>query len=326
MSGPEGHSNLPVDFDWVPERGPSVSKWHIPRALKRLLPSFVINTLQDFKRRALARDFPRNEEFEQSPDEAHASASMSIVVPIHDAPIFTRRCLSSLEKYASEAEIILLDDASKLNETLDVIRHFSSRNGWKVIRNEKSAGHSAACGAGAKLATRPYLCLLNSDSVATPWCWKLLKEVFERDQEIGVTAPSTSHGGTPQTLSLACEIRFHLNDNQICAFAHRLLTETQEPVVVDMPWVSGFAFFIRRELWQDLGGFDPNLPDYGNEVELCKRIKDKGQRIVWVRNSYIHHFGQQSYQSRVGLEGIHARIRAAVAYIESKASSKSTVA
>src|SRR5579863_565870 len=311
MLGPEDHPKLPADFDWAPERVPSASKWHIPRAIKRFLPSFVMDTLHDFKRRALARDFPGDRQFEQSPEETHASASMSIVVPIHDAPIFTRRCLASLEKYASESEIILVDDASKLTETLEVIRHFSSRNGWRVIRNEKSTGHSMACGAGAKLATRPYLCLLNSDSVATPWCWKLLKEAFERDQEIGVTAPSTSHGGTPQTLSLACEIRFHLNDNQICAFAHRLLTQTQEPVVVDMPWVSGFAFFIRRELWQDLGGFDPNLPDYGNEVELCKRIKVKGRRIVWVRNSYIHHFGQQSYQSRVGLEGIHARIRAA---------------
>ena len=325
MRDAEDHGQFPVNLDWVPERAPSASKWRIPRFLKQVFPSFIMDALHDLKRRALARDFPGDREFEQSPDEAHASASMSIVVPIHDAPLFTRRCLTSLEKYAPESEVILVDDASALSETLDVIQEFSSRNGWKVLHNEKPTGHSAACGAGATFATRPYLCLLNSDIVATPWCWKLLKEPFERDKEIGVTAPSTSHGGTPQTLSLACEIRFHLNDNQICAFANRVLTETSEPLVVDMPWVSGFAFFIRRELWQDLGGFDPNLPDYGNEIELCKRIKDKGHRIVWVRNSYIHHFGQQSYQNRVGFEGIHARIRAARAYIESKTSSKTTV-
>ena len=42
------------------------------------------------------------------------------------------RCLASLEKYAPESEIILVDDASGLAETLQAILHFSARNGWKV--------------------------------------------------------------------------------------------------------------------------------------------------------------------------------------------------
>src|SRR5208283_4438084 len=167
----------------------------------------------------------------------------------------------------------LVDDASSLGETLDVIWAFSRRNGWKVIRHEKPLGHSASCGAGAALATQPYLCLLNSDTVATPWCWRQLKEVFENREEIGVAGPSTSHCGTPQVLTVARNLRAYWNDNQICGFAHRLLKNPSEPVLMDLPWVSGFAFFIRLALWQELGGFDPNLPDYGNEVELCHRVK-----------------------------------------------------
>lgn len=58
----------------------------------------------------------------------------------------------------------------------------------------------------------------------------------------------------------------------------------------------GFALFIRRSLWEQAGGFDQRLPDYGNEMELCRRIAEEGYRLVWIRNSYIHHFGQQSYR------------------------------
>jgi len=318
MPVPVGHSDRESDLNCQPEFGSSVTSWHIPRFLKRLIPQSVVTDLLDFKRRALARDFSRDTEFEQSPEDGLASASMSIVVPIHDAPAVTRRCLASLEKYAPESDIILVDDASILAETLEVIRQFGRRNVWKVVRNEKSLGQSAACRAGSNLATRQYLCLLNSDTVVTPWCWRGIKEVFEHDQTIGVAGPSTSNTGNPQSLALAEFLSPCWNNNQICAFAQRLLTQFQEPVVMDLAWVSGNAFFIRRRLWEQLDGFDQKLPDYGNEIELCGRVVEKGYRLAWVRNCYIHHFGRQSYRNTLGEEGICERIRTAKIYIAEK--------
>ena len=85
---------------------------------------------------------------------------LSVVVPVHDAPAVTRRCLASLEKYAPRAEIIIVDDGSPSGGTKDLLREFIGRNRWKLIRHETPFGHSAACEAGATLSTRPYLCLL----------------------------------------------------------------------------------------------------------------------------------------------------------------------
>ena len=270
----------------------------LPLSLKRLLPRLVTEGVREFKLtgRVLPLRLPRHKEFQQSPGDRQAGASMSIVVAIHDGPAVTRRCLASLEKYAAESEIILVDDGSRLTETLEVIQHFSIRNNWKVVRHEKSLGHSEACREGASLATRPYLCLLNSDTVVTPWCWRRAKEVFEHDEKIGVAGPSTSYSGTPQALTLATALSSYWDDNQICSFAKHLLTECREPMLMDVAWVGGFALFIRRGLWDQVGGFDQKLPDYGNEIELCSRIAERGYRLVWIRNSYIHHFGQQSYK------------------------------
>jgi hypothetical protein len=294
-------------------RWPAVSGF-----LKQLMPRSWVDGLHRIRARVLSRDLPRDAVFEQSREDALASGSMSIVVPIHDAPAITRRCLASLERYAPESEIILVDDASSLTETSAVIQEFSSRNGWKVIRHEKPLGHSEACRAGSRLSKRPYLCLLNSDTVVTPWCWNRVKQAFDHDENVGIAVPSTSCAGTLQNLTFASHLRHDWNDNQICAFAHRVLTNSPQPMVVDLPWVSGFALFIRRSLWEALGGFDQNLPDYGNEVELCERSGIRGFRNVWVRNSYIHHFGQQSYTSAVGTEEMHARSRAAELYIKNK--------
>ena len=300
----------------------NLASWHYPPFLWRILPSPVKDALRDLRMRIIApyvmRRLPRDRQFEQSVEDALASASLSIIVPVHDAPEVTKRCLMSLQKYAPKAEIILVDDASKLGDTNYILEDFSSRNGWKLIRHLEPLGHSAACGAGASLATRPYLCLLNSDTVVTPWCWRPIAQAFEDNPTIGVAGPSTSSAGTAQALPLAFLARHYLDDSQICEFASRLLTECSGSTLIDLPVVSGFGLFIRNSLWKQLGGFDRNLPDYGNEVELCRRILGIGYRAVWVRNSYIHHLGATSYNKSIGEETVRAHVRVAHEYIKQK--------
>lgn len=245
---------------------------------------------------------------------------MSIVVPIHDVPLVTRRCLESLERDATESEVILVDDGSRMAETTQLIQEFSSRSGWRVVRNEQPHGHSAACAVGARLASRQYLCLLNSDTVVTPWCWRAVQEAFDSDPLIGVAGPSTSSSGNEQTLDIAMKCRFFWNDNQICAFAERLTVAALQPLIFDLPWVSGFAFFIRRSLWEKLGGFDQHLGNYLNDVELCKRVSNSGYRAVWVRSAYIHHLGGQSYRPPKVLTAaeIESRLLPGMEYIRNR--------
>src|SRR5262249_11181001 len=151
-----------------------LADFRLPNLVKRTIPRRMLDgmyrTRKEMRRVLFSRGLPVDRVFEQPPEHRAASGSMSIIVPIHDAPLVTKRCLASLERYAAEAEVILVDDASKLPDTIGIIRGFSNRNGWKVIANAKALGHSSATAAGARLATRPYLCLLNSDTVITPWC------------------------------------------------------------------------------------------------------------------------------------------------------------
>lgn len=311
-----------VDSNPSLERLERAVSWHYPPLLWKVLPTGVKDALRELRSqilsRYLTRHLSRNKHFEQSIEDAQASASLSIIVPVHDAPEVTKRCLTSLQQFAPKAEIILVNDASRLEETNAILEDFSGRNGWTLIRHAEPLGHSTACGAGASLATRPYICLLNSDTIVTPWCWRLITLAFDGNPAVGVAGPSTSNGGDLQTLPMADISRNYLNDSQICDYARRLLTESTGPILTDTPWVAGFALFIRRSIWEQLGGFDPNIPDYGNEVELCRRVLRMGYRAVWVRNSYIHHFGGASYVKSIGIESILARARAADDYIKQK--------
>jgi len=263
--------------------------------IKKYIPEPIKEVYRRMRAKLLSIGLPRTGTFDQPEDEVEASKDISVVVPIHDSPDVTRRCLDSLEKYGANAEIILVDDGSQLQETVDLLRDYQHRNSWRVIKHNTPLGHSRSCKDGAQVPSTPYLCFLNSDTVITPWSWQGAKEVFEADPKIAVTGPSTSWAFTKQVVPEAKLCRNYWNDCQIFAFAQKYVEAHKYSAWIDLPEISGFAFFIRREVWENFGGFDKQLSDYGNETELCIRLSKAGWRLVWTQKNYIHHFGNLSY-------------------------------
>ena len=263
------------------------------------------------RRHFISFGLPRSASFVQPREEAEACRSISFVVPVHDAPEVTRRCLSSLALYARTAEVILVDDGSMEPATRHLLEEHSTSHGWRLVVHPSPLGHSRACEAGARFATRDFLCLLNSDTYVTPWGWAAIVDAFLLCDRTAVVGPSTSWATTEQRLIPAMHCRHFWTDSQIVGFAERHRKRVPSTDLVRLREISGFAFFIRRDIWEEAGGFDPSLVDYGNEAELCERLTARGWGLVWVKAAYIHHFGQQSY-SRLG-DGYIANQKARVA-------------
>ncbi|WP_444903961.1 hypothetical protein ACJJIU_01535 [Microbulbifer sp. CnH-101-E] len=49
-----------------------------------------------------------------------------------------------------------------------------------------------------------------------------------------------------------------------------------DPITLDTYWVSGAAFAISREIWNEIGGFDSNIHMYCEDVDLSWRVKAAG--------------------------------------------------
>lgn len=286
--------------------------------IRKYIPESIKEVYWRMRAKLLSIGLTRSGTFDQPRKEVEASSEISVIVAIHDSPQVIRRCLESIEKYGANAEIILVDDGSRLQETTDLIQDYEHRNGWIVIRHNEPMGHSRSCEDGSRGATKPYLCFLNSDTVITPWSWSAAKRAFETDPRIAVTGPSTSWTATKQSIRRAEYCRNYWTNNQIYAFAKKYISKQSPKSWVGLTTVGGFAFFIRRSVWEEFGGFDTKLPDYGNESELCRRLRDKGFRVIWMQNSYIHHFGKKSYGKLMTPSEITKRCLVAKAYIGRK--------
>src|SRR5689334_19469929 len=149
-------------------------------AIKEYLPSSWRRRYRNARSALLSVGLRVGEVVSQPACEREASDSVSIVVPVRDALEVTRRCLASVERFGPLCEVIVVDDASGPG-TRSLIDEFASRNKWIVVRHVASVGHSRACESGAERARRPCLCLLNSDTIVTPWSWAAIKDAFEAD-------------------------------------------------------------------------------------------------------------------------------------------------
>lgn len=56
-------------------------------------------------------------------------------------------------------------------------------------------------------------------------------------------------------------------------------------------WVSGAVFMIRTDLYKDVKGFDENFFLYKEEEDLCKRIREKGEKILYDPTVTVMHYG-----------------------------------
>jgi GT2 family glycosyltransferase len=188
-------------------------------------------------------------------------------------------------------EVVLIDDGSTEQQTIDVIEDYVKKNNWKMIRNEKSIGHSKSCELGVKNTQYENMFLINSDVVLTKNSLNLMTEALNGDEKIAIVGPTTSSTSGIQQNAEAFKNRFAWSVDQMEKFAEKIKDEKN----ADIDLVGGFCFGIKRSIFEALKGFDKNLNCYGNEKELQIRIRRQGYRTVWIKNSYVHHFGKMTY-------------------------------
>jgi len=70
----------------------------------------------------------------------------------------------------------------------------------------------------------------------------------------------------------------------------------------EVDYLKGFAMFLNLEQFNDIGFFDANFFIYLEEIDLCKRLKEKNKKIYLDRNIKIHHLGGSSHNESINFE------------------------
>jgi GT2 family glycosyltransferase len=214
---------------------------------------------------------------------------VSFVIPLYHCLDLTQACVASLQAALPAGlahEIILVDDGST-----DGTRAWLAtlRPPFRVVLNERNLGYAGANNRGAALATGRILALLNNDLVLKPhWLEPMLaahRRLGTRAGLIGnvqraARTGAVDHSGIFINLKGKPE-----HDTSLPPRWMRRLRPVR-PVAA----LTGACMLLARDLWTQLGGFDENFRNGGEDVDLCFRARAAGRvNAIALRSVIDHH-------------------------------------
>lgn len=213
--------------------------------------------------------------------------SLSVIIPCYNHLDDVLRCVNTLGMACVCAnELLLQDDCSPaLDYTTPGLFPMA-----QVERNPVNIGFGATCNRAAQRSRGDVLLFVNQDVYATERShgWDAAILAAFNDPTVGIVgARLLFPNGAIQSAGGLLDAR--------CQPFHRCLgwSDADHPEVaerIEVTWVTGAALAIRRELFLQIGGFDPiYAPSYFEDVDLCLRVQESGYKVLYEPASTLYH-------------------------------------
>ncbi|WP_024866241.1 DUF6492 family protein [Butyrivibrio sp. FCS014] len=188
-------------------------------------------------------------------------------------------------------QIVVVDNAS----TDGVDKWLQQQEDIIFVKNFENAGFGPACNQGVKASKgtdfeKADVLLLNNDTRLVFDALYNLKRALYSADDIGAVGSVSNYAGNKQQLDVEFEtveeyIRFGESVNV-----------PMEDATLERVRLSGFSMLVRRDVWDEVGGFDEDFaPGYFEDDALSMEILKRGYRLKVVRNSFVYHAGSQSF-------------------------------
>ena len=215
--------------------------------------------------------------------------NVAAVVVVDEPEPMLERCLAAL---ASQVDDVVLV-ANRPGRAPDV------PPGVRLITNERPRGFSANANCGIAATEAPFVVVANPDTEAAPNAVAKLAEFARARPRCGVAGPELrdpdgrwqpSRRRFPTvsgTLVRRTPLRLVLRPFERQR-AHYLLDDRpRDPAQAD--WMLGAFLLLRREMLDELGGFDEGFRLYGEDIELCYRAAKAGWECWYVPAARVEH-------------------------------------
>lgn len=226
--------------------------------------------------------------------------NLSIIIVNFNTDEYVRDCLISIQDNLtlSDYEIIVVDNNSPNRSIEKLITEFKN---VEFILLNKNKGFGSGCNTGFLQSKGEYILFLNPDVKVKKDSIEKLIDNCKTDKNIGIVSGlltdeenkiSYSFNSFPD---LSWEIKEAYGiclERTIMSLLNRSEIKNKVPFEVD--WFHGACFLIRRDIFESVNGFDENIFLYYEDVDLQKRIKELGLKIVCIPSAEFYHQGKSS--------------------------------
>ncbi|MEO9516975.1 MAG: glycosyltransferase family 2 protein [Paracoccaceae bacterium] len=185
-----------------------------------------------------------------------------------------------LKSVPSETPVVLVDNNSSDTDTLKVM---ADDHGATLQLNAQNVGFGPACNQGAALAATEFLLFLNPDTELQDGALENLVQAAETYPDASGFNPQILDGSGKQSFRRGSKIR-PKERWQGALPRHD----------VEVPVLAGSAIFCRKALFDQIGGFDPEIFMYHEDDDLSLRLRAHGPIMYCHAAQVVHLSGHGS--------------------------------
>jgi GT2 family glycosyltransferase len=199
---------------------------------------------------------------------------------------YLAHCLSSLQQQSCrrELEIIVVDNASTDGSVRWLERHHGDVRLLKLDCNQGFAGGNNA---GLKIARGEFIAFLNNDAIADARWLEFLVGAVECDSRLGGVASKILFRSSPGVINSAGIVLYRDGRGGDRGLGEADNARFQERAEVFGP--CGAGMLLRRQLIEEVGGFDERFFLYYEDLDLAWRARLRGWRFTYEPRAVAYH-------------------------------------
>lgn len=201
--------------------------------------------------------------------------------------------LPKIIAYSAGADLYVADNASN-DESLAILKlQFPE---VKIIQNTENFGFAKGYNEALKSVDADIYALVNSDIEVTQNWLVPIKETFEKEKDTAIIQPKILDFKNRDKFEYAGAAGGFI-DAYGYPFCRGRIFDTIETEngqydnSIEIFWASGACFFIRSQVYHDLGGFDDSFFAHQEEIDLCWRAFNKNLITKYIPHSVVFHVG-----------------------------------
>ncbi len=233
----------------------------------------------------------------------------SVVITAADSGEDLATCVALVAASSAPVEIIVSDNASSDGSVDAVASRWKNDERVRIRSNGSNLGFGAACNRAAAIARGDVLLILNPDCRIERDTISALRDVLASDATIGVVGATivdergryepASRRRDPllrrALMTMSGLSRFEAKSSSF-AGANVATASASSLEVVDA--VSGALMMFPTPLFRTIGGFDEGYFLHCEDLDLCRRVRDGGSRVVCANGVRVVHVKGTSSKAR----------------------------
>lgn len=215
------------------------------------------------------------------------------IIVTYNGSAWIRKALQSIIK---QSEVIVIDNASTDNTIAIIEEEFSEVT---LLKKNKNLGFGQANNLGIAMALKAgasYIFLMNQDVYVLPQAINILREAIVNINDIGVCSP-LHYDGNGKKLDRLFNSYISGNKDLVKGISNNHFDQN----LYNVGFINAAAWFMKSEVFEKIGGFDPIFFHYGEDENFIQRLYYNNYKTVVAPKAVIIHDRQDRKQIKEDL-------------------------